>query len=183
MKTKTKIIISVIALYLFASTVYTASALERRVVITFDRPTYTLATWEEVKGLCELKDVECSWEKALLASETEQGKEIIVKRSSSTAREVTAYNTGDISQTDNSPCISANGENICLALEKGYKRCAANFVPFGTILMIEGFGDCMVTDRMNSRFKNRVDIAMKADEKERAIKFGKQNLAVEIIKK
>jgi len=86
MKTKTKIIISVIALYLFASTVYTASALEHRVVITFDRPTYTLATLEEVKALCELDALECPWE-ARLASKMGQGEEIIAKRSSSTNEE------------------------------------------------------------------------------------------------
>ena len=98
-------------------------------------------------------------------------------------REVTSYNVGDISQTDSSPCHSANGENICRALELGYKRCAANFVPFGTILMIDKYGECMVTDRMNSRFNNRVDIAMKLSEKERAIKFGKQNLLVRVLSK
>jgi 3D (Asp-Asp-Asp) domain-containing protein len=95
-------------------------------------------------------------------------------------REVTAYNAGDPSQTDSSPCISANGENICTALALGYKRCAANFVPFGTVLEIENYGECLVVDRMNSRYQNRVDIAMMADEKARAIKFGKQNLLVTI---
>lgn len=111
-----------------------------------------------------------------------KNKEVITKPSNATIREVTAYNAGDPHQTDSSPCISANGENVCIALEEGYKRCAANFVPFGTILRIAHYGDCMVTDRMNSRFSNRVDIAMKVYEKERALKFGKQNLEVEIIK-
>ncbi len=100
----------------------------------------------------------------------------------STTREITAYNAGDPSQTDASPCIAANGENICSALALGYKRCAANFVPFGTTLDIEHYGRCLVVDRMNSRYKNRVDIAMKAEEKERAVKFGLQRLKVEIIK-
>lgn len=97
-----------------------------------------------------------------------------------TIREVTAYNVGDISQTDDSPCISANGENICEALEKGYKRCAANFVPIGTDLIIQNYGECKVTDRMNSRYKNRVDIAMTLEEKERAINFGLQRLLVTV---
>jgi len=98
----------------------------------------------------------------------------------SVIREVTAYNAGDINQCWGDPCESANGENICLALELGYKRCAANFVPFGTILHIEHYGDCMVTDRMNSRYTNRVDIAMKLSEYERAKKFGLQKLLVTI---
>ncbi len=97
-------------------------------------------------------------------------------------REVTAYNVGDPNQNYGDPCISANGENICVALEKGLSRCAANFVPFGTQLFIEKFGTCTVTDRMNRRYKSRVDIAMKLNEKRAALKFGVQRLKVQIIK-
>ena len=96
-------------------------------------------------------------------------------------REVTAYNVGDPSQNYGDPCISANGENICVALEKGLRRCAANFVPFGTKLHIEEFGLCTVTDRMNKRYKSRVDIAMKLNEKDKALKFGLRKLHVQII--
>ena len=97
-------------------------------------------------------------------------------------REVTAYNVGDPNQNYGDPCISANGENICVALEKGLRRCAANFVPFGTQLFIEEYGTCTVTDRMNRRYKSRVDIAMKLNEKRAALKFGLQRLKVQIIK-
>ena len=101
-------------------------------------------------------------------------------------REVSAYNAGDPNQTDDSPCISANNENICNALDAGYNRCAANFVKFGTRLRIETVSgdwsmECIVTDRMNSRYPNRVDIAMKKDEKTRALKFGVQRLVVSIL--
>lgn len=96
-------------------------------------------------------------------------------------REVSAYNAGDIYQTDDSPCIAANGEDICKTLEMGYKRCAANFVPFGTILRIEGYGDCMVVDRMNRRYPNNVDIAMKYSEKKQALAWGRRKLNVSII--
>ena len=95
-------------------------------------------------------------------------------------REVTAYNVGDPSQNYGDPCISANGENICVALDRGLRRCAANFVPFGTQLYIEKFGFCTVTDRMNKRYKSRVDIAMKLNEKARALKFGLRKLNVQI---
>lgn len=98
-------------------------------------------------------------------------------------KSVSAYNVGDVNQCDSTPCTSANGENICLALDLGYKRCAANFVPFGTLLEIEGYGRCLVTDRMNSRFSNHVDIAMRKDEKTEALKFGRRNLNIKIIKK
>ena len=94
---------------------------------------------------------------------------------------VTAYNAGDIYQCDDDPCIAANGENICEALDRGYKRCAANFVPFGTILNVEGYGICMVTDRMNSRYYYRVDIAMKESEKKAAREWGHKVLKIEIL--
>ncbi|WDP91648.1 MAG: 3D domain-containing protein [Desulfobacter sp.] len=96
-------------------------------------------------------------------------------------REVTAYNAGDFNQCDGDPCISASGENICLALEKGEKRCAANFVPLGTRIWIEGFGECLVTDRMHHRFSNRVDIAMPLEKKQQALAFGRQTREVKII--
>lgn len=94
---------------------------------------------------------------------------------------VTAYNVGDVTQTNSSPCISANGENICKALEQGYKRCAANFVDLGTVLEIENYGKCLVTDRMNSRYYYRVDIAMKKDQLQQAKNFGRQRLNIKVL--
>jgi len=99
-----------------------------------------------------------------------------------TVRVVTAYNVGDRSQTDDTPCIDASNSNICLALDRGEKRCAANFVPLGTQLHIQNYGTCTVTDRMNRRYKNRVDVAFPKHEKSKALKFGKQKLYVEVIK-
>jgi 3D (Asp-Asp-Asp) domain-containing protein len=96
-------------------------------------------------------------------------------------REVTAYNVGDPKQNHGDPCISANGENICTALNSGFKRCAANFVPFGTQLHIDHYGVCTVTDRMNRRYRNRVDIAMKMTEKDKALQFGLKKLKVTIL--
>jgi 3D (Asp-Asp-Asp) domain-containing protein len=115
---------------------------------------------EEI-ALCSLDDVVCPNEKVI--------------------REITAYNLGDPSQTDDDPCIMASGLNGCELLEKGIKICAANFVPFHTKLNIDNFGECEVLDRMNSRYQNRVDVGMRLDEVERALNFGKQNLAVAII--
>lgn len=100
---------------------------------------------------------------------------------SETIRVVTAYNVGDPGQTDDTPCISANGENICEALERGEKRCAANFVPLGTRLYVDRVGMCVVTDRTNRRYRNRVDIAMHRHEYQEARRFGKKKLWVKII--
>lgn len=103
-----------------------------------------------------------------------------------TIREVTAYNVGDKSQTDDTPCIGAYSKvNLCEEVKKGTKVCAANFVPLGTKLQITANNgwefECIVWDRMNSRYSNRVDIAMSLEEKDRAIKFGLQNLTVRIL--
>ena len=108
-----------------------------------------------------------------------ENQQFIVK--SETIRVVTAYNAGDPNQTDDTPCISANGENICDALAKGQKRCAANFVPLNSLLYVDKIGVCLVTDRTNKRYRNRVDIAMQKDEYQKAREFGRQKLHVKII--
>ena len=94
-------------------------------------------------------------------------------------REVTAYNVGRRNQTSGTPCIGATGENLCRLVAQGYRICAANFVATGTILNIEGYGMCVVLDRMNRRFSHRIDIAMNRDEVDRAIEFGVQRRFVE----
>ncbi len=106
---------------------------------------------------------------------------------SETIREITAYNVGDHRQTDNSPCIGAYSKvNLCEQVAKGKKVCAANFVPLGTELLItapNGWNfHCIVWDRMARKHAQRVDIAMNLWEKDRAIKFGLQNLTIKILK-
>ena len=95
-------------------------------------------------------------------------------------REVTAYNVGVRGQTSDDPCIGATGQNLCRLVARGLKICAANFVAPETILNIEGYGECVVLDRMNRRFSHRVDIAMRKDEVERALAFGIQERYVEV---
>ena len=88
---------------------------------------------------------------------------------------VTAY-TSEAAQTDSSPCITANGFNLC---EHGVEdSIATNFLPFGTkIRMPEIFGDrvFIVRDRMNARYTNRFDVWMinKADAKKFGVKIAK----------
>ena len=95
-------------------------------------------------------------------------------------REVTAYNVGVRGQTSDEPCIGAMGINLCRLVARGHKVCAANFVPPETILNIEGYGECVVLDRMNRRFAHRVDIAMRKNEVDRALEFGIQRRHVEV---
>lgn len=96
-----------------------------------------------------------------------------------TIRDVTAY-TSRPEETDSTPCISADGSDICQRYAAGEGICAANFVPLGTRLAIEGFGECTVADRMNSRYQNRVDLYHGMD-LAGARHFGTQRLNVSII--
>ena len=75
---------------------------------------------------------------------------------------VTAYNSV-YWQTDATPCIGAQGTDICVLLAQGSDTCAANFVPLGTVLDVEGLGTCVVRDRMNARYHYRVDWYMGMD--------------------
>jgi 3D (Asp-Asp-Asp) domain-containing protein len=92
---------------------------------------------------------------------------------------LTAYNS-ETGQTDNSPCITANGFNVC---KNGIEdTIAANFLPFGTKVKIPAlFGDrvFVVRDRMNKRFSNRVDVWM--IERSDAIKFGVKVAKIEVL--
>ncbi|MFH1711844.1 MAG: hypothetical protein ABH846_01240 [Patescibacteria group bacterium] len=69
---------------------------------------------------------------------------------------ITAYNSV-AAQTDSTPCIGAAGTNVCATYQSGTNVCAANFVPKGTWLEVEGLGRCRVDDRMNARYYYRVD--------------------------
>lgn len=96
-------------------------------------------------------------------------------------REVTAYNVGVREQTSETPCIGASGKNLCELVERNVKVCAANFVPLGTTLRIEGYGVCVVLDRTHRRFSHRVDIAMRENEIDEARQFGLRKRVVEAV--
>lgn len=92
---------------------------------------------------------------------------------------ITAYNS-ERGQTDGSPCITANGFNVC---QHGVEdTIAANFLPFGAKVKIpELFGEkvFVVRDRMNLRHSHRIDVWMlqKAD----ARKFGVKIAKIEVL--
>jgi len=92
---------------------------------------------------------------------------------------MTAY-TSEVAQTDSSPCITANGFNVC---KHGVEdTIAANFLKFGTKVKIpELFGDrvFIVRDRMNKRYPDRVDVWMK--NKPDAMKFGVRYARIEVL--
>ncbi len=91
----------------------------------------------------------------------------------------TAYNSLP-EQTDSTPCITANGYNLCEFETED--TIAANFLPFGTRVRIpDYFGErvFIVRDRMNARYENRIDVWMK--EYKDARKFGKRYLKIEVL--
>jgi 3D (Asp-Asp-Asp) domain-containing protein len=63
-------------------------------------------------------------------------------------------------ETDDTPCISADGSDICELHAKGETICASNDFPMHSIITIDGVGDCIIRDRMNKRYTgtNRVDL-------------------------
>jgi len=92
---------------------------------------------------------------------------------------ITAY-TSEKAQTDSTPCITANGYDLCEANEENV--IAANFLPMGTKVRIpEHFGDRVFTvqDRMNARYKYRADVWMK--ELADARKWGAKYTVIEVI--
>lgn len=108
--------------------------------------------------------------------EHEERKPVIMRTGVHT---MTAYNS-DPRQTDNTPCITANGFDVC---KHGIEdTVAANFLKFGTKVMIpELFGDrvFIVRDRMNKRYPNRVDVWLK--DYDDAIKFGVRVATIHVI--
>ena len=80
-------------------------------------------------------------------------------------------------QTDDTPCIPANGENLCeLREEQGYHNTvAANFMRFGKQVRIpEYYGkkDFIVRDRMNSRYNGEMRIDLVFDSRDEAREWG-----------
>lgn len=92
----------------------------------------------------------------------------------------TAYNS-EVGQCDDTPCITANGFNVCKHGKED--TIAANGLKLGTKIRIpELFGDrvFVVRDRMNSKYgAERMDIWMV--EKKEARKFGVKVAKIEVL--
>lgn len=110
------------------------------------------------------------------ASEPVQSYAVKYKRSAT----VTAYNSVTW-QTDSTPCIAADGSDICKLREQGEMSCASH-LPFGTKINVPGFGVCTVRDRLHPRFAHRIDLYFGgADQVQAAKEWGKRNLTVEVL--
>lgn len=96
-----------------------------------------------------------------------------------TTHTITAYNS-EIAQTDDDPCTTANGFNLCQHNQED--TVAANFLKFGTKIKIpELFGDkiFVVRDRMNKKHNNRLDIWMK--NRQDAMNFGVKTAQIQVL--
>jgi 3D (Asp-Asp-Asp) domain-containing protein len=90
----------------------------------------------------------------------------------------TAYNSLP-SQTDNSPCMTASGFNLCEHNEENI--IATNFLPIGTHIKIPGlYGDKIfrVEDRMHSKYYKQIDIWFK--DYDDAVRFGAKWVEIEV---
>lgn len=87
-----------------------------------------------------------------------------------------SYYTASKDETDSTPCITADGTNICPAREG---IIAANWLPVGTKVKIDG-KVYRVADRMNQRYQwPYMDVLVES--KALAKKNGRQNKKVEIL--
>lgn len=75
-------------------------------------------------------------------------------------------------ETDDEPCISASGMNIC---QTAKKVCASNEFPFGSLLLIDG-DIWEVQDRMSRKYSDRIDLFFMT--KEEMKKWGKRTVEV-----
>lgn len=113
------------------------------------------------------------------ATSTESTSTPDYKVKSTSVHVMTAYNS-EVGQTDNSPCITANGFDVCKHGQED--TIAANFLKFGTKVKIpELYGDriFVVRDRMNAKHPNRVDIWMK--DRSSAMKFGVKTAKIQVL--
>lgn len=136
------------------------------------------------------KTIAMDSEASKLNNNTASTTELVVEIATSTPKKVdkvlresthtmTAYNS-EVGQTDNSPCITANGFDVC---KHGIEdTIAANFLPLGAKVKIpELFGEkiFIVRDRMNKKHPNRVDVWMK--DKHDAIHFGVKVAKIQVL--
>jgi len=92
----------------------------------------------------------------------------------------TAYSSS-VNQTDDTPCITANGFNVCANGKE--EIIANNHLKMGTKVRIpELYGDRIftVSDRMNSRYgEGRIDLWMSSYD--RAVDFGVKKVKIEVV--
>jgi len=117
---------------------------------------------------------------SLVSKDVEVAKEVVIPKPDKVVRAVMTAYTSTPDQTDDTPCITADGTNLCKTKKP---TVAANWLPFGTKIKIPSlFGDQVfeVHDRMNKRYGyGRMDIWFDSPKAE-AFKFGVKRADIEI---
>ncbi len=101
-----------------------------------------------------------------------------VKAEPAIERTVTAY-TLTPEETDDTPCLGAWNDNLC-EISKTVQVCASNEFKRGTKLKV-GDVECVVMDRMNKRYSNRIDLIKPS--REEALEFGRKTMLVAVLAK
>ena len=90
-----------------------------------------------------------------------------------------------VDETDGSPCIGAWSNNLCdlkpLLAKDNIRICASRDLRKDTLVYIDGFGECIIKDRMNIRYKDTGIIDILFDSKQEAINFGNKQLKYVIL--
>ena len=147
-------------------------------IFTFDTLLFPLPTLADFKAIPKVLNIDKP-AKNLQIKHLPNNTDRIFEIKYSKYTTITAYNSIP-GQTDNTPCITANGFNVCK--HNTEDTIAVNFLRFGTKVRIpEIFGDriFVVRDRMHKRFTNRVDIWM--INRDDAIKLGKRLAKIEVL--
>jgi len=88
-------------------------------------------------------------------------------------------------QTDSTPCIPANGENLCLLREKQgfHNTIATNFLRFGQKVRLPDYFEeknFFVRDRMNERYNGQMRIDIVFDTRAEAKAWGARWIKMEV---
>jgi 3D (Asp-Asp-Asp) domain-containing protein len=159
--------------------VQTASAVSiMPIVPTFTTITRSLYDVVKDNGLISLKPEQAPLEAEVVQSVEPVQQSLAVKYTKKYT--ITAYNSVPW-QTDSTPCISADGSDICKLREQGELSCAAS-LPFGTKINVPGFGVCTVRDRLAAKYSYRIDLYFGgADQIQAAKEWGKRQVVVEVL--
>jgi len=98
---------------------------------------------------------------------------------------ITSYRSLE-AQTDDTPFITASGEHVHsngVALSRDLLKRWGGPVSYGDTIYIEGYGLKVVTDCMNARHKQHVDVWVKTLAEEKAVGWKKGNVWIIKVKK
>lgn len=171
-----KAIIKNKAVLLIALVAFAAQAIMPQAALAADSAVNAADSGVKYLALADMSTINFLAQRVLSSVKAADPDLKVVKTMTVTA---TAY-TSAVNETDDTPCITANGYDLCEANEENV--IAANFLKFGTKVRIpDVFGDQIFTvqDRMNARYTTRIDVWTTT--KAKAFAFGKRTVEIEVV--